>query len=367
MKIAHVVTLVTPTGDFGGPVRVAVNLAKAQSAQGHEVTLLGTYAGYSAPPRDIEGVPAVLFPARQIHRRLGFAGMISPSLLLHLVRSSKAYDALHIHMTRDLVTLPTALLAALNRTAFVVQTHGMIDKTASRMAQAIDAFATRFVLRRARRVFFLNSIEHDALRDAFPTLNMRLQRLNNGVPRSDLRANVRECSEILFLARLHQRKRPLAFVQAANELVNEFPSVRFTLVGPDGGEGKRVLTAIEGGGADQITWEGPLASSQTLERMAKASIYVLPSIDEPFPMSVLEAMSVGLPCVVTDTCGLVGNLPTNDSLAVVDDSIGALVKRLRRLIEDDRERGRLAEAAIADAEQMNIDHIATEVLRCYNS
>ena len=39
-------------------------------------------------------------------------------------------------------------------------------------------------------------------------------------------------------------------------------------------------------------------------RMAAADVYVLPSVREPHPMSVLEAMSVGLPVVVTNDCGL---------------------------------------------------------------
>lgn len=54
-----------------------------------------------------------------------------------------------------------------------------------------------------------------------------------------------------------------------------------------------------------VNWEGAVESGAGPARMRQASIFVLPSLaPEPYPMAVLEAMSVGLPVVVTDQCGL---------------------------------------------------------------
>src|SRR6185312_11172960 len=112
--------------------------------------------------------------------------------------------------------------------------------------------------------------------------------------------------EVLYLARLHERKRPALFVETARDILSEGIDARFTLIGPDGGEGAKVREAITRGREFEtsINWEGSLPPEKTADRMAHASIYVLPSVDEPFSMSVLEAMAIGLPVVITESCGL---------------------------------------------------------------
>lgn len=76
MRVLHTVTLHSPTHAFGGPVRVALNLAKGLRARGHEARLLALGEGFEPWPTSVEGVPAKLFPARRL-LPLGFSGMTS--------------------------------------------------------------------------------------------------------------------------------------------------------------------------------------------------------------------------------------------------------------------------------------------------
>ena len=52
-----------------------------------------------------------------------------------------------------------------------------------------------------------------------------------------------------------------------------------------------------------MTVEGPLPPEETLARLARSDYFVLPSVDEPFGMAAVEAMSVGKPVIVTQSCG----------------------------------------------------------------
>lgn len=188
MRVLHAVTLHSPSHAFGGPVRVALNLAKGLRARGHEARLLALGEGFPDPwPTSVEGVPAKLFPARRL-LPLGFSGMTSPALLASAGRLVRDADVVHVHLARDLVTLPVALAALRARKPLVLQTHGMVDPSGKLLAKVLDAVAVRRVLRGADAVLYLTPHEREGL-DAVvgaPALASAV-RLVNGTPAQEER------------------------------------------------------------------------------------------------------------------------------------------------------------------------------------
>ncbi|KAA9084087.1 glycosyltransferase [Microbacterium radiodurans] len=365
MRILGVVTLVSPLGEYGGPVRVAVNQLQALAARGHQVVLAGATRGFERVPREIEGIAARLYPARTLVPGAGFAGLTSPGLLRSLSRHVGEFDVVHVHAARDLVTLPAARLAASRGVPTVLQTHGMIDESRHPFAAPLDAALTRPALAAARAVSYLTERERGSL-VAVGRGRARLVELHNGVPPAPA-AEPADPLELLFLARLAPRKRPTEFVAAAASLAGEFPEARFTLVGPDEGEGAAVRAAIARSGApDRIRWEGALPPEQTGARMRRATGYVLPAIDEPYPMAVLEAMSAGLPVVVTDSCGLAGTVERTGAGLVVDARSDSLREAMRTLLADPpaaRDRGAAGRAAVR--RDFTMDAVAAQLEAIY--
>lgn len=337
MRILQVVTLFTPDGAFGGPTRVALNQVRELRARGHEVELVGAADGYGAAiPREVDGVEVRLFPARRLLPLTGFAGLASPGLLAWLRRSLQRFDVVHVHLARDLVTLPVAALCFRAGRPYVAQTHGMVDAPSNLLARVLDCIVTRRVLRGAGAILCLTEAERaDVQAVGGPALSPQI--VPNGVPFSGLSVHWTAASapEVLFLARLQARKRPNVFVQAALELSADFPDADFRLVGPDEGEAASVQTLLQQSPqSKRIHWEGAIDPSLTLERMASCTVYVLPSVHEPFPMSVLEAMSVAKPVVITDSCQLASFITTTGSGIVTDGSCASLVEALRLLLGD---------------------------------
>lgn len=334
MKILHIVTLITPDNAYGGPVRVALNQVRSLRNSGHHVDLIAGSYGFDKIPEAIDGVQLQLFRAIPLVPGTGFAGLCSPGMLAHLVRRADTYDVVHIHLARDLITLPSAVIVRAKGIPYVLQTHGMIDESKKRLAGVIDWALTRRIVAGAGLTFYLTPNEKRSVQNLFPSV--RQAHLPNGVPipPEAITRDGSEVLEILYLARLHERKRPLEFVCAAQEIVRDNSNLKFALVGPDAGEGQRLSSYIESNGLQNLVrWEGPIPIEATLSRMRQAAIYVLPSVNEPFPMSVLEAMSLGLPVVITRSNGLAAVLEAYSAGIVVEDDIESLVQALRALIE----------------------------------
>lgn len=363
MRVLHVVSLVSPDGAYGGPVRVATNLAVTLHQLGHDVTIAAGTRGFDTPPTGIEEVPARLFSARQVLPRTGFAGLAAPSMLSWFRRAAHDFDLIHVHLARDLVTLPLAALALRLGKRVVLQTHGMVDPSARLSARLLDRVVTRHVLRSADTVLHLTDRERQDLLDVEPSLS-RLVELPNGVPIPEVPADPVGAREVLFLARLHERKRPLHFAEAALSLAPRHPEWRFTLAGPDEGQAATVRAALVG--PDQVSLEGAIPPEEVSMRLRRAAIYVLPSVDEPFPMSVLEAMALGLPVVVTDSCGLAPIIDASNAGAVTNGEVDSLVTELQCLLTSPEQRGqRGANAREAARHRFDLLRIGTQLQDVY--
>ncbi|MER7726821.1 glycosyltransferase [Streptomyces sp. NPDC096323] len=371
MKILHIVTLHTPDHAFGGPTRVALNLSKVQRAEGDDARIMALGDGFDGPlPDEVEGVPVHLFQARHLLPMFEVSGITSVPLLRSARRMMRGADLVHVHLMRDLVTLPAALLALAGRTPLVVQTHGMVDPTEKRVAQLTDLLGVRKVLRGADAVLHLTEAERiDVNAVAAPVALTRTVRLVNGVRPQELKParDPARPPTVLFLARIQQRKRPEDFVAAMPAVLAVHPDARFVLAGPDTGALPGTLSLARSLGVqDSLDHVGPLGHEEVLAAGREADVYVLPSIEEPLGVSVLEAMSVGTPVVITRTCGLGPDVARAGAGRVVDSRVGedgANAQKVAQAILELLEPGANAQAGKAAWELVNEDFTIDVVTR----
>jgi glycosyltransferase involved in cell wall biosynthesis len=94
----------------------------------------------------------------------------------------------------------------------------------------------------------------------------------------------------------------------------------------------------------------------------------LPSVDEPFPMAVLEAFAVGLPVVMTDRTGLSEIARERGAACVVDGSSESMAKAILKLVQDAHAWAEMSKAAAQlAASRFSIDHVANRLISLYRS
>ena len=100
---------------------------------------------------------------------------------------------------------------------------------------------------------------------------------------------------------------------------------------------------------------------------AAADCFLLPTRYDPFPNTVLEAMAMGLPAIVSPRCGAAEIVEpgVNGWICEPDEpeALASLLQQADRVVHD----GRMGEAARATAERFGIDAMARQLVDLYKN
>jgi glycosyltransferase involved in cell wall biosynthesis len=142
----------------------------------------------------------------------------------------------------------------------------------------------------------------------------------------------------LFVGSISHGKGVRFLLEAARRL-QRWP-VRFLLMGP--------LRAPEllRYPPPNMVWTGGGSHREVADAMSRADIFVMPSVEDAYPLVTLEAMATGLPVIVTNHAGTSEFITDGvDGLVVEAGKTDALVAAIQRLQEDQQRRRSIGEAA----------------------
>lgn len=146
-----------------------------------------------------------------------------------------------------------------------------------------------------------------------------------------------------FLARLHEGKRPLDFVDAVASLLDTGVALKAVIVGTGPLE-QAVRARIAAGGLEDHVALHPFEGAVE-PALAAFDVYVLPSLWEGLPIGLVEAMAASLPVVATEVGGVPEALAHETTgFLVPPRDTGALASAIERLVRDPELRSRMGEA-----------------------
>ena len=214
--------------------------------------------------------------------------------------------------------------------------------------------------RRADRVFCLNTHERAFIVDEHWAEASRVRVLPNGVPRQLLqpsRAYAAQAARMLFTGQWLRAKGIRYLADAFTRIAPLFPSAELTCVGT-GASRDVVLRDFRVEHHDRVRVLPRVNQDELAAELARADIFVFPSLSEGFSGALLEAMASGLPVIVTPV-GAAPDLLANESsgLIVPCADAPALADAIARLIPDGGMREMLGQAARRTASRYEWDAV----------
>jgi glycosyltransferase involved in cell wall biosynthesis len=175
---------------------------------------------------------------------------------------------------------------------------------------------------------------------------------------------------LLFLGRLHPKKGCDILIEALPRQVDSENALSLVLAGPDQVGWETYLRAriAQLDIAPRIIFTGMLQGELKQGALASADAFILPSHQENFGMSVVEALAVGLPVLISDRVNIWREIDHDRAGYVESDDLAGTTRLIERWVSTQpRERERMrANAKACFASRFEINHAVDSLLRILN-
>jgi poly(glycerol-phosphate) alpha-glucosyltransferase len=283
-------------------------------------------------------------------RSFGYSPNLAPRL------SGAPIDILHVHGLWMFTSIAARRWSVRRQAPYVISPHGMLDSWALKQSRwkkrIVSALYELKHLRRAACLHALCDAELEAIR-AFGLRNPVCV-IPNGVAAVDRRMSQRaqwrrevpeNANVLLYLGRLHPKKGLENLLLAWSQLKDSGDKATLSwylvIAGWDQGSHRATLEAIalRRGIRDRIRFVGPQFGMEKDATFSSSDAFILPSLSEGMPITVLEAWAYGLPVLMTPQC----NLPegfARDAALPLEPSPEGIARQLSALfaMSDDRRR-----------------------------
>ncbi|TMR88920.1 glycosyltransferase family 4 protein [Nonomuraea basaltis] len=270
---------------------------------------------------------------------------------LKLARYIRSLDTGVLIATRPGLNLAMAQLAPPS-VITIGQEHVALRTQAQPMQELI-----KWRYRRLDALVTLTKADLRDYRETLPKKPKKLTRIPNAVPPMTGGVSKLDAKVAITVGRMTRIKGYHRLITAWEAVAAAHPDWKLRIFGAGPQEENLARQIVEAGLQDQVELPGP--TPDVGAELEKASIYVLSSRHEGFPMTILEAMAKGLSIVSFNSPHGPKEMITNevDGLLVKPRTNANLAASIIRVIEDEQLRRGLAARALETARTYDVDVI----------
>jgi len=168
---------------------------------------------------------------------------------------------------------------------------------------------------------------------------------------------------VLFLGRLTIQKGAEFFLKAASKVKDYEPEVKFVIAGIGDMLPKLITKSIQLGISDRVIFTGRLTEEEVKHIYGISSVYVMPSVSEPFGITALEAISAGTPTIASKTAGF--SEAFNNCLKVDFWDTDEMANKIISLLRYDPLHRTIAKEGKREIELFTWDRVAEKTVDVY--
>lgn len=352
MKILQVI----PTLNVGGAETMMCNLSCELAKMNHEVIVVSFYKMSSSIVTKLyENNIKVIF----LEKRAGFD--ISILFKLKKIIKEENPDILHTHLH----VLPYVWITSGN-IRIVHTLHTIASKEQSGIGKKICEFIYKFSSK-CIPVAISKNVKNSFDNEYHENFSMRI--IENGVPiekiipKSDYM--LKERINCIHVGSFSKVKNHEIMIRSIKKLVDKNYDINLNFYGT--GE---LLDNIEKMVSEyqleeNIIFKGISSNIYTI--LNKYDIFMLPSKYEGVPMSLLEAMSAGLPCIASNVGGTKDIISSNKDGILINPCMEELTEAIEKLIIDNSFRERIGRNAIIKSRSYSSEVMAQKYIEVYTN
>lgn len=351
------VVQVIPEFGLGGAEIMCENLVRELLERGAEVTVISLYRFESPITERMKrsGVDVVFLDKKP-------GPDLSMVFKICKVLKRVNADVVHSHCYALKYAAPAAVLAKVPVRVHTL--HNLAKKENGWISRRLNALFFGFagvhpitISQKCRESFVK---EYRSYKGEIPVIFNGAE-LSRCIPKTDYAFHT-EIS-ILHVGRFAQAKNHSELLKAVKILHENDIRVKLRLVG-EGKLKESVLKMVREFEMDTyVEFYG--TTDDVFPLMAQADIFVLPSIYEGVPLSLIEAMGTGLPIVASPVGGIPELLTDGENGLLCEPTNDSITETVKRFIDDPALRAKCGENARISSERFSIEKMTDEYIRCY--
>lgn len=216
------------------------------------------------------------------------------------------FDVIHVH---DWMTIPAGInVKKKSNKPLIVHIH---STEYDRSGENINRFLfdiEKSGMENADKIIAVSNWTKDIIVNRYDIPEEKIIVIHNGVvlEESDIVPSAPPIGShiVTFLGRVTHQKGPHYFVNAARDVIREFPDAHFVIAGSGDLLPPIIELVAQLKLSSHFHFTGFLNKEQIKKILSYSNVYVMPSVSEPFGITPLEAMQAGVPVIISNQAGV---------------------------------------------------------------